>query len=346
MTPDGSAMRRDLSKSVWLLAFMLVLLCGAYPAALWVVGQTLFPFQANGSLLRGPDGQAVGSLLIAQPFTRDEYFQPRPSAASYDGSASASSTLAPSNYLLRDRVARALGPIVRYRSGPKQGQLVGPDVERWFQADHYAGAPHIVAQWAALHPGLARGWAAAEPIHAAFVDAWAKTHTDAVAQWLRDNPGTPWPKASDLAVVFFGAFSKENPGRFPSAVTHRASGGGTVTEIQPVKAGTAIQSTFFDMWRHEHADADLEPVPADMVMASGSGLDPHITLETAEYQLARIASTWAQNTHREPAQTRAEIEELLRSKARAPLGGLVGDPLVNVLELNLALRARYGGSAR
>jgi K+-transporting ATPase ATPase C chain len=340
-------MLRDLSKSVWLLAFMVVLLCGVYPAALWLAGQTVFPFQANGSVLRGPDGTPVGSLLIAQPFTRDEYFQPRPSAASYDGTASASSALAPSNYLLRDRVARALGPIVRWRSGPKTGQLVGPDVERWFQTDRYAGAPHIVAQWAALHPGLARAWVAAEPTHAAaFVEAWAKGHADVVARWIKDNPGTPQPKAPDLAVVFFATFSKENPGRFPAVVARQAAGGNTAIEIEPVKEGVDIQSTFFDMWRHEHADADLEPVPADMVMASGSGLDPHITLETAKYQLARVASAWAGNTRRDPAKTQAEIEELLRSMARAPLGGLVGEPLVNVLEINLALRVRYGGSAR
>jgi K+-transporting ATPase ATPase C chain len=58
---------------------------------------------------------------------KDEYFQPRPSAASYDASASASSTYAASNYLLRDRIARTLGPIVTYKDGPKAGQSVGPD---------------------------------------------------------------------------------------------------------------------------------------------------------------------------------------------------------------------------
>ena len=112
-----------------------------------------------------------------------------------------------------------------------------------------------------------------------------------------------------------------------------------------MKEGTDIQSIFFDMWRQEHADADLEPVPADMVMASGSGLDPHITLKNAQYQLDRVAAKWAEKTKRDPARVRAEIEDLVRSKARAPLGGLVGEPLVNVLEVNLELRARYGAPA-
>ena len=112
---------RYLSKSILLLVFGVVISCVIYPLVLWVIGQTLFPFQSNGSMLKGPDGKYVGSKLIAQPFTKDEYFQPRPSAASYDASASASSSLAASNYALRDRVARTLGPVVKYRSGPKEG---------------------------------------------------------------------------------------------------------------------------------------------------------------------------------------------------------------------------------
>ena len=101
-------MLRSISKSLWLLTFAVVLLCGIYPAILWAIGQTLWPFQVNGSIVNGPDGKPVGSLLVAQPFTKDEYFQPRPSAASYDGTASSSSALAVSNYALRDRVAADL----------------------------------------------------------------------------------------------------------------------------------------------------------------------------------------------------------------------------------------------
>src|SRR6185295_7792041 len=113
--------------------------CGLYPLTLWLIGQSLFPDQANGSLVRSRDGTVVGSRLIAQPFTKDEYFQPRPSAVSYDASASGPSNLSASNYTLRARVAGILGPVVKYRGGPKAGELVGPDIDAWFARDSYRG---------------------------------------------------------------------------------------------------------------------------------------------------------------------------------------------------------------
>jgi len=88
-------MSRYISKSVSLLTLTVVICGGLYPLSLWVIGQAIFPFQANSSMLNGPDSKVVGSRQIAQPFTKDEYFQPRPSAASYD--ASAASSLAASN---------------------------------------------------------------------------------------------------------------------------------------------------------------------------------------------------------------------------------------------------------
>jgi K+-transporting ATPase ATPase C chain len=335
-------MSHYISKSVLLLVFTVVIACVIYPGAVWLVGHVFFPFQAEGSLLVGPDGQPVGSKLIAQPFTKDEYFHSRPSAASYDASASASSTLAPSNYLLRNRVATMLGPVVKYRSGPKAGQLVTPDVETWFQQDRYQGNPAIVAQWADLHNGLATAWVGADPTHGSYVDSWAKMHPDVVADWIKANPSSPQPKAVDLAVVFFENFSKENPGRFPSAVTKPGADGKPQTSIEPVKDGLDIQTTFFDLWRQDHPDADLQDVPGDMVTTSGSGLDPHITLENAEFQLDRVAAKWAGDTKREPAQTRNEIEQILQANASAPFAGLAGEKMVNVLEVNLELRKRYG----
>jgi potassium-transporting ATPase KdpC subunit len=337
-------MGQYISKSLWLLLFSVVICCLIYPAILWAIGQTVFPFQANGSILQGPDGKAVGSLLVAQPFTKDEYFQPRPSAASYDASASASSTLSASNYALRNRVATTLGPIVKYKTGAKAGQLVGPDIEVWFQQDKFGGQPHIVAQWADLHNSIATSWVTGDPTHTAYVDSWAKAHPDVVSNWVKSNPGTPQPKPADIGVLFFENFSKDNPGRFPSAVTETKNGK-SVTSIQPVKEGSDIQSNFFDMWRQDHADADLQDVPGDMVTTSGSGLDPHITMENAEYQLDRVASKWAQDTKQDPAKVRQQVEEILQEKSFAPFGGLAGEKMVNVLEVNLELRKRFGAPA-
>jgi len=333
---------KHISKSLWLLGSTIVLCCLIYPLAVWAIGQTFFPFTANGSMVNGPDGKPVGSLLIAQPFTKDEYFWPRPSAASYDGSASASSTLAASNYLLRDRVARMLGPIVTYASGPKKGQLVAPDIESWFAQDRFEGSPHIVAQWADNHNELAQSWVSADPTHAQYITDWAKAHQPAVTDWIKQNPGTPQPQPSDLAVMFFENFSKEYPGKFPSAVNTQLPDGKSSTAIQPVASGSDVQSIFFDMWRQDHADADLANVPGDMVTTSGSGLDPHITMDNAEYQLDRVASKWATDTKREPAAVRSEIDGILQADAFAPMDGLFGEKMINVLQVNLELTKRYG----
>jgi len=335
-------MAQYLSKSLLLLSFAVVLCCGIYPLVLWAVGQAFFPFQANGSLLLGPEGTPVGSRLIAQPFTQAEYFQPRPSAASYNASASSSSSLAASNYALRDRVARALGPLVRYRSGPKAGQSVAPDVERWFQQDDYQGDPHIVARWANLHSALAQGWVKADPIHGAYVNEWAKRNPALIAEWIKDNPSIPQPQAADLAVLFFRNFSEENPGKFPVAVSHAVADGKIETTVEPVNTGPEIQSIFFDLWRQDHPEADLQDVPGDLVTTSASGLDPHITLQNARYQLDRVASRWSTQLKRDPAAVRTEIEQILEENASAPLGGLAGEKFINVLEVNLELRKRYG----
>jgi potassium-transporting ATPase KdpC subunit len=335
-------MLRSISKSLWLMIFGVVLACGLYPAILWGFGQTFFSFQANGSMLNGPDGKPVGSLLIAQPFTQDEYFWPRPSATSYDGTAGTSSALAVSNYALRDRVARMIGPLAVYGGGPKKGQPVWPDIDMWFQADKFGGQPGILAQWADAHNELAQGWETADPTHAAYVNAWAKAHPEIVAQFMKNNPGAPKPAASDLAMVFFEHFSKDHPGTFPCSVTRPSTGGQQVTEIAPTADCADIRAVFFDMWRQDHPNAPLQNIPGDYVTKSGSGLDPDITLENAEFQLNRVASKWATDLKRDPSQVRQEIQTLLLAHAFSPAGGLFGGPIINVLEMNLALRNRYG----
>jgi K+-transporting ATPase ATPase C chain len=333
---------RNIVKSLMLLTATVLVCAIAYPVAVWAIAQAFFPFTANGSMVNGPDGKQVGSLLIAQPFTKDEYFWPRPSAASYDASAGTSSALSASNYALRDRVARMLGPIVKYKSGPEAGQLVAPDVEAWFQKDQFQGQPHLVAQWADNHNELAQGWVSADPTHAQALTDWSKSHKSVVDDWIKQNPGTPQPQPSDLAIVYFENFSKDNPGKFPSSVTKQLPNGKSQTDIEPVASGSDVQSIFFDMWRQDHPDAPLQDVPADMVTTSASGLDPHITLDNAEYQLDRVAQKWVADKKLDPKRVRDQIDQILQENASAALGGLAGEKFVNVLQVNLQLASRFG----
>jgi K+-transporting ATPase ATPase C chain len=73
------------------------------------------------------------------------------------------------------------------------------------------------------------------------------------------------------------------------------------------------------------------PVPVDLVTASASGLDPEISIAAAKYQAARVARTRGLAPEK--------VQALIDSHARGSLLGLLGEPRINVLELNLALDA-------
>lgn len=91
------------------LVFALIVLLGfglLYSLVGTGLGRVLFPLQAGGSIVER-DGIALGSALIAQPFTDARYFQPRPSAAGYDPRAASGSNLARSNPELGKRIEQA-----------------------------------------------------------------------------------------------------------------------------------------------------------------------------------------------------------------------------------------------
>ncbi len=166
----------------------MAICCFLYTLVIFGVGQALTPYTANGSLIYNAQGKIIGSEVLAQSFSRPEYFWPRPSAVNYDASASGGSNLSPTNPALRERAQQIISHF---------GEIAG------------------------------------------------------------------------------------------------------------------------------------EKVPADLVTASGSGLDPNITLKAAKYQAKRVASA-----RRLPVEN---ILSLLDRHAERTGGFLTPDPLVNVLQVNLAL---------
>lgn len=107
-------LRKQLRPALVMTLLLWVLTGFVYPGIVTALAQTLFPRQANGSLIR-VNGKVVGSALIGQRFTQPYYFHPRPSAAGsgYDGAASGGTNRGPTDRKLADTlVGRAVDAAV------------------------------------------------------------------------------------------------------------------------------------------------------------------------------------------------------------------------------------------
>jgi potassium-transporting ATPase KdpC subunit len=186
---------KHLRTALVVLVFWTIAVGGIYPLVMTGIGAAFFPRKAHGSLVeRG--GKVIGSTLLAQDFTGDAYFHPRPSAVKYDGSSSGASN-------------------------------------------------------------------------------WGYTSADLKKAY--DQRKSDWQKA-------FGP---------------------------------------------------AEP-PVEMLYASGSGLDPDISLQAAEAQVTRVAGA----RHLTPQQAE-QLMALVRRSESGPQLGFLGEPRVNVLVLNLALDSAF-----
>ena len=107
-----------LRPALSLMVLMTAITGVIYPLTVTGIAQLAFPQQANGSLIRDNAGQVQGSALIAQAFTGDGWFHPRPSAGAFATVSSAASNLAPSNPALATRVKDRAAQLVVADQGP------------------------------------------------------------------------------------------------------------------------------------------------------------------------------------------------------------------------------------
>ncbi len=130
------------------------------------------------------------------------------------------------------------------------------------------------------------------------------------------DPGQFWGRPS--ATV--------NPDGKPKPYNAMASGGSNLGPANPELAKAAIRR--ITTLRVADPEA-LGPVPVDLVTASGSGLDPHISPAAAIFQVHRVAQVRGLDE--------ARVLELVTQNTEGPQLGFLGEPRVNVLKLNLAL---------
>lgn len=125
------------------------------------------------------------------------------------------------------------------------------------------------------------------------------------------DPRHFWPRPSVTADAPYNAAASTGSNLGP---TSAALSGRVATEVERLRA------------------AGLTAIPADAATASGSGLDPHISPEYANGQIARVAAA--------RGMAEADLAALVERQTEGRLLGIVGEPRVNVLQLNLALDGR------
>src|SRR5246127_946840 len=282
----------------------------AYPLFIWLVAQLPgLHDKAEGSILTA-NGKPVGSRLIGQLFTDKDgnplpqYFQSRPSAAGsngYDPTAPGASNLGPES-------------LVDTPADPAQ---------------------------------LAAGKSASDAGFKPSLLTQVCTRSAAVGQLEGVDGSRPFCTGGGVGAVL-------------SVIGPRDSGGNVLHPTRVVSVNEPCQSTqapflaIYDGVRVECAKygedytiglivpirgaAPANPaVPADAVTASGSGLDPHISVAYADLQVARVAKA----RHVSPDQIRAVLAQYRSGRDL----GFFGEPTVNVLELNVQLDHKYPASS-
>jgi K+-transporting ATPase ATPase C chain len=118
-------LKNQIRPAIVLTLLLCVITGVVYPGIVTAVAHLLFPRQAEGSLIRGANGQVIGSELIGQAFARPEYFHPRPSAAGagYDDTLSGGTNKGPTDLKLADTLIAVAADSAVKLDGVVKGQI-------------------------------------------------------------------------------------------------------------------------------------------------------------------------------------------------------------------------------
>jgi K+-transporting ATPase ATPase C chain len=134
-----------------------------------------------------------------------------------------------------------------------------------------------------------------------------------------DDPKYFWGRISETGTFPYNAFNAENL---------TASSGSNYGPLNPALRDM-VQARIDAL--HAADPGNTLPIPVDLVTSSGSGLDPNISVAAADYQIHRVAQA--------RGLTDAQVQVLVDAHTQGRQLGFLGEPRVNVLELNLALDA-------
>jgi len=118
-------LRKQLRPAIMMTIVLMLITGGIYPGIVTMLAQLMFTHQANGSLISNATGRVTGSALIAQGFSRPEYFHPRPSAAGngYDDTASSGTNKGPTDRKLADTLIQQAVDSAVAQDGAARGKV-------------------------------------------------------------------------------------------------------------------------------------------------------------------------------------------------------------------------------
>ncbi len=163
-------MFNEIKRGILFTGVTVILIGGAYNLVLWTIGQAVFTSQSDGSLIRRGDGTIVGSRLIAQKFTRPEYFHPRPSGVDYNAASAGGTNYGPSNPDHLKAVQERLDVVVK-----QEGVTAGQVPSEMITASGAGLDPHIPPSAADLQTARV---ASARRIAAERVRELVRAHTE------------------------------------------------------------------------------------------------------------------------------------------------------------------------